>query len=94
VTFPDQPRYSVWADLKEFYSGRVVKELGLRRTDLIITTKIFWGIRNGSPNDTGLSRKQCVIISSSVDFLLMDNLAVSLKALKNACNVSRWIMLM
>lgn len=42
-------------------SGRVVKELGLRRTDLIITTKIFWGVRSnreGSPNDTGLSRKQ------------------------------------
>jgi aryl-alcohol dehydrogenase-like predicted oxidoreductase len=43
------------------YSGRVIKELGLRRTDLIITTKIFWGVRSnreGSPNDTGLSRKQ------------------------------------
>ena len=39
--------------------GRVIKELGLRRTDLVISTKIFWGLRKG-PNDGGLSRKQCV----------------------------------
>ena len=37
--------------------GRVIKELGLRRTDLVISTKIFWGTRKG-PNDGGLSRKQ------------------------------------
>lgn len=40
--------------------GRVIKELGLRRTDLIITTKLFWGVRGG-PNDGGLSRKQYVL---------------------------------
>ncbi|KDR85894.1 hypothetical protein GALMADRAFT_85086 [Galerina marginata CBS 339.88] len=40
--------------------GRVIKELGLRRTDLIITTKIFWGVRHGSPNDSGLSRKHII----------------------------------
>ncbi|KAF8838704.1 Aldo/keto reductase [Paxillus ammoniavirescens] len=39
--------------------GRVIKELGLRRTDLVITTKLFWGLRNG-PNDGGLSRKHIV----------------------------------
>ncbi|KAF8167230.1 NADP-dependent oxidoreductase domain-containing protein [Crassisporium funariophilum] len=39
--------------------GRVIKELGLRRTDLIITTKLFWGLRKG-PNDGGLSRKHIV----------------------------------
>lgn len=39
--------------------GRVIKELGLRRTDLIITTKLFWGV-HGGPNDGGLSRKQYV----------------------------------
>ena len=39
--------------------GRVIKELNLRRTDLIISTKIFFGTRSG-PNDKGLSRKQCV----------------------------------
>lgn len=39
--------------------GRVIKELGLRRTDLIISTKIFWGPRTG-PNDSGLSRKHII----------------------------------
>lgn len=37
----------------------MIKELNWRRTDLIITTKIFFGTRSG-PNDKGLSRKQCV----------------------------------
>jgi aryl-alcohol dehydrogenase-like predicted oxidoreductase len=39
--------------------GRVIKELGLRRTDLVISTKLFFGVRKG-PNDGGLSRKQYV----------------------------------
>ncbi|KAH9829438.1 Aldo keto reductase [Rhodofomes roseus] len=39
--------------------GRVIRELNLRRTDLIITTKLFWGHRN-SPNGTGLSRKHII----------------------------------
>uniref|UniRef100_A0A8H8CQ43 NADP-dependent oxidoreductase domain-containing protein n=1 Tax=Psilocybe cubensis TaxID=181762 RepID=A0A8H8CQ43_PSICU len=39
--------------------GRVIRELGLRRTDLVITTKIFWGPRHG-PNDQGLSRKHII----------------------------------
>ncbi|KAH0825957.1 NADP-dependent oxidoreductase domain-containing protein [Lanmaoa asiatica] len=39
--------------------GRVIKELGYRRTDLIITTKLFFGTRSG-PNDTGLSRKHII----------------------------------
>jgi aryl-alcohol dehydrogenase-like predicted oxidoreductase len=39
--------------------GRAIKELGLRRTDLVITTKLFWGTRDG-PNASGLSRKQYV----------------------------------
>ncbi|TFK45420.1 Aldo/keto reductase [Heliocybe sulcata] len=43
----------------EIEMGRVIKELGLRRTDLIITTKIFWGPRDG-PNDKGLSRKHII----------------------------------
>ncbi|KAF8971881.1 NADP-dependent oxidoreductase domain-containing protein [Flammula alnicola] len=37
--------------------GRAIRELGLRRTDLIVTTKIFWGIGRKGPNDGGLSRK-------------------------------------
>ncbi|GBE77268.1 Putative voltage-gated potassium channel subunit [Sparassis crispa] len=44
----------------EVEMGRVIKELGLRRTDLIITTKIFFGTRKNSPNDTGLSRKHII----------------------------------
>ncbi|OAX38953.1 Aldo/keto reductase [Rhizopogon vinicolor AM-OR11-026] len=43
----------------ELEMGRVIKELGLRRTDLIITTKLFWGLRAG-PNDGGLSRKHII----------------------------------
>lgn len=54
-------------DVAESYSkgkseeevGRVIKELGLRRTDLIISTKIFWGVRPG-PNAAGLSRKHII----------------------------------
>ncbi|KAF9258137.1 voltage-gated potassium channel beta-2 subunit [Marasmius fiardii PR-910] len=42
---------------KEF--GRVFKELGFRRTDLVITTKLFWGVRSG-PNAGGLSRKHII----------------------------------
>ncbi|KAF8902210.1 voltage-gated potassium channel beta-2 subunit [Gymnopilus junonius] len=40
--------------------GRVIKELGLRRTDLIITTKLFWGVGRKGPNDGGLSRKHII----------------------------------
>ncbi|KAF7320584.1 Aldo-ket-red domain-containing protein [Mycena chlorophos] len=43
----------------ELEMGRVIKELGYKRSDLVITTKIFWGLRNG-PNDTGLSRKHII----------------------------------
>ncbi|KAJ7143857.1 voltage-gated potassium channel beta-2 subunit [Mycena epipterygia] len=39
--------------------GRVIKELNFRRTDIIVSTKIFWGPRSG-PNDTGLSRKHII----------------------------------
>ena len=41
--------------------GRAIKELGLRRSDLVITTKLFWGTKSG-PNAAGLSRKQCVFL--------------------------------
>lgn len=42
---------------KDGASGRVLKELKVRRADLVLTTKIFWGTRAG-PNNMGLSRKQ------------------------------------
>ncbi|KAJ7904934.1 NADP-dependent oxidoreductase domain-containing protein [Mycena leptocephala] len=49
-----------YADGKsELELGRVIKELGYKRTDLVIMTKIFWGIRDG-PNDSGLSRKHII----------------------------------
>ncbi|KZS93331.1 Aldo/keto reductase [Sistotremastrum niveocremeum HHB9708] len=47
------------AGKSELEMGRVIKELGLRRTDLVITTKLFWGLRKG-PNDHGLSRKHII----------------------------------
>ncbi|KAG6896223.1 hypothetical protein C0992_009647, partial [Termitomyces sp. T32_za158] len=47
------------AGQSEIEMGRVIKELGLRRTDLVITTKLFWGVRTG-PNDGGLSRKHII----------------------------------
>ncbi|KAF7345792.1 putative voltage-gated potassium channel subunit beta [Mycena venus] len=43
----------------ELELGRVIKELNYRRSDLVIMTKIFWGIREG-PNDSGLSRKHII----------------------------------
>ena len=40
-------------------SGRVLRELNVRRSDIILTSKVFFGTRPG-PNNTGLSRKQYV----------------------------------
>ncbi len=38
--------------------GRVLQRAGWRRSDLVISTKIFWGGKG--PNDSGLSRKHIV----------------------------------
>ncbi|KAJ6590846.1 Aldo keto reductase [Mycena sp. CBHHK59/15] len=43
----------------EIEMGRVIKELEYKRSDLVISTKIFWGLRSG-PNDGGLSRKHII----------------------------------
>lgn len=43
----------------EIEMGRVIKELGLRRTDLVVTTKLFWGSERGH-NHMGLSRKHII----------------------------------
>ncbi|KAF9478894.1 voltage-gated potassium channel beta-2 subunit [Pholiota conissans] len=40
--------------------GRAIRALGFRRSDLILTTKIFWGIGRKGPNDGGLSRKHII----------------------------------
>ncbi len=42
----------------ESMMGNVIKKLGWKRSDLVISTKIFWG--GDGPNDTGLSRKHIV----------------------------------
>lgn len=38
--------------------GQAIKELGWKRSDVVISTKIFWG--GPGPNDKGLSRKHIV----------------------------------
>lgn len=42
----------------EIIMGKVLKKTGWKRSDLVISTKIFWGGKG--PNDTGLSRKHIV----------------------------------
>jgi voltage-dependent potassium channel beta subunit len=39
----------------EVVMGNVIKKLGWRREDLVISSKVFWG--GSGPNDQGLSRK-------------------------------------
>lgn len=43
------------AGVSESIMGEVIKKAGWKRTDLVLSTKIFWG--GDGPNDTGLSRK-------------------------------------
>lgn len=42
----------------EMVMGKVIKRAGWKRSDLVISTKIFWGGKG--PNDTGLSRKHVI----------------------------------
>jgi len=42
----------------EILMGKVIKRTGWKRSDLVISTKIFWG--GDGPNDKGLSRKHIV----------------------------------
>ncbi|CAM6089806.1 unnamed protein product [Calypogeia fissa] len=51
--------------------GQAIKELGWKRSDLVISTKLFWG--GQGPNDKGLSRKHIVEgIKASLKRLEMD----------------------
>lgn len=38
--------------------GACMQELGWKRSDLVLSTKIFWG--GSGPNDKGLSRKHII----------------------------------
>ena len=42
----------------ETMMGNVIKRAGWRRSDLVVSTKIFWG--GSGPNDQGLSRKHII----------------------------------
>lgn len=43
----------------EVVMGEAIKELGWKRSDVVLSTKIFWG-PGGGPNDKGLSRKHII----------------------------------
>lgn len=42
----------------EIMMGNVIKKMGWKRSDLVLSTKIFWG--GSGPNDKGLSRKHII----------------------------------
>jgi voltage-dependent potassium channel beta subunit len=42
----------------ETVMGNVIKKAGWKRSDLVVSTKIFWG--GEGPNDNGLSRKHII----------------------------------
>jgi voltage-dependent potassium channel beta subunit len=42
----------------ELVMGNIIQRAGWKRSDLVISTKIFWG--GDGPNDTGLSRKHII----------------------------------
>ena len=55
----------------EIVMGRVIRQAGWKRSDVVISTKIFWG--GDGPNDTGLSHKHLVEgINASLERLQMD----------------------
>ncbi|MBE0642573.1 MAG: aldo/keto reductase [Bacteroidetes bacterium] len=51
--FDNAEAYS--AGLSETMMGNIIAKTGWKRSDLVLSTKIFWG--GDGPNDTGLSRK-------------------------------------
>lgn len=42
----------------EVMMGKIIKKFGWKRSDLVVSTKIFWG--GNGPNDRGLSRKHII----------------------------------
>ena len=54
----------VYADGQaEIVMGNVIKKAGWKRTDLVISTKIFWG--GDGPNDSGLSREHILEVTDA-----------------------------
>jgi voltage-dependent potassium channel beta subunit len=41
----------------ETVMGNVIRKLGWRREDVVVSSKVFWGADHKGPNDQGLSRK-------------------------------------
>lgn len=57
----------------ETVMGTVIRRKGWRRSSLVISTKYYWGLGLGGPNDTGLSRKRLMEgIDGSLKRLQMD----------------------
>lgn len=55
----------------EIVMGKVLRRTGWKRSDLVISTKIFWGGKG--PNDTGLSRKHIIEgVNASLERLGLD----------------------
>jgi len=55
----------------EIVMGKIIKKAGWKRSDLVISTKIFWG--GSGPNDAGLSRKHILEgIQASLNRLQLD----------------------
>jgi voltage-dependent potassium channel beta subunit len=55
----------------EILMGKVIQKAGWKRSDLVISTKIFWG--GDGPNQSGLSRKHLVEgLKASLERLQMD----------------------
>ncbi|RPI34722.1 MAG: voltage-dependent potassium channel subunit beta [Chloroflexota bacterium] len=55
----------------EVVMGNVIKKAGWKRSDLVISTKIFWGGKG--PNESGLSRKHIIEgVNASLERLQME----------------------
>lgn len=57
VNFFDNAEVYAGGD-SEIIMGKAIKKLGFKRSDLVLSTKIFWGGKG--PNDRGLSRKHII----------------------------------